>query len=88
MGLEGHEQRRMKCSRCRREYDSRLSFYGFLLLGFRGRDAGPKPAELEAVLCAPCARELREDLLLYLQGASLNGLSRGVIHCGVAIRNG
>ena len=88
VSLEGHEARRMFCRRCQRAFDPRVNRYGFLLLQFRGHDRGPFPVGVRDLLCGPCATELLEDLEHFLEGAELDGLRRGVIHCGRSIRDG
>lgn len=85
MGLDGHEKRQIHCKRCGLDLDPRCSRYAFLLLGFRGHDAGLAPEEIRLTLCGPCGRELREDLLLYQAGVDLSQYQqKGVVHCGRA----
>lgn len=81
------ERRVLHCARCGCDFDSRLSRYGFLLLGRRGRDRGPAPPDVRAVLCNPCASELAEDLGLFLLGGDLDAFTKGVITCGRSLRD-
>ena len=60
------------CSFCRREVDTRIGGYWFLLFEERGRvlfpdapsrNSGvPRPSDLKTVLCSGCGRRLREQL--------------------------
>jgi len=66
--VEGHtvggpyDTPKLTCSGCGRDVWPRVGSYWFLLLAERGRCHFPGVRGLQAVLCGPCGRRIRELL--------------------------